>query len=134
MKVCRRVNFNAAHRLYRKDWSDEKNDAVFGKCNNPNFHGHNYIMEVWIEGDIDPETGYVIDLKILKDIIKEEIVERFDHRNLNLDCPEFENLIPTAENIILVSWNLLRSRLDKKFNLRLKLWETENNIFEYEGL
>ncbi|MGB1730405.1 MAG: 6-pyruvoyl trahydropterin synthase family protein [Crocinitomicaceae bacterium] len=134
MKVCRRVNFNAAHRLYRKDWSDEKNDAVFGKCNNPNFHGHNYIMEVWIEGDIDPETGYVIDLKILKDIIKEEIVERFDHKNLNLDCSEFENLIPTAENIILVSWNLLRSRLDEKFKLKLKLWETENNIFEYDGL
>jgi len=134
MKVCRRVNFNAAHRLYRKDWSDEKNDAIFGKCNNPNFHGHNYVMEVWIEGDIDPETGYVIDLKILKDIIKEEIVERFDHRNLNLDCSEFENLIPTAENIIRVSWNLLRSRLDKKFKLKLKLWETENNIFEYEGL
>ena len=133
MKVCRRVNFNAAHRLYRKDWSDEKNDAVFGKCNNPNFHGHNYIMEVWIEGDIDPETGYVIDLKILKDIIKEEIVERFDHRNLNLDCSEFENIIPTAENIILVSWNLLRSRLDEKFKLKLKLWETENNIFEYDG-
>jgi len=134
MKVCRKVNFNAAHRLYRKDWSDEKNDAIFGKCNNPNFHGHNYVMEVWIEGDIDPETGYVIDLKILKDIIKEEIVERFDHRNLNLDCSEFENLIPTAENIILVSWNLLRSRLDEKFKLKLKLWETENNIFEYEGL
>ena len=134
MKVCRRVNFNAAHRLYRKDWSDEKNDAIFGKCNNPNFHGHNYVMEVWIEGDIDPETGYVIDLKILKDIIKEEIVERFDHRNLNLDCSEFENLIPTAENIILVIWNLLRSRLDEKFKLKLKLWETENNIFEYEGL
>ena len=134
MKVCRRVNFNAAHRLYRKDWSDEKNDAIFGKCNNPNFHGHNYVMEVWIEGDIDPETGYVIDLKILKDIIKEEIVERFDHKNLNLDCSEFENLIPTAENIILVSWNLLRSRLDQKFKLKLKLWETENNIFEYEGL
>ena len=134
MKVCRRVNFNAAHRLYRKDWSDEKNDAIFGKCNNPNFHGHNYVMEVWIEGDIDPETGYVIDLKILKDIVKEEIVERFDHKNLNLDCSEFENLIPTAENIILVSWNLLRSRLDEKFKLKLKLWETENNIFEYEGL
>ena len=134
MKVCRRVNFNAAHRLYRKDWSDEKNDAIFGKCNNPNFHGHNYVMEVWIEGDIDPETGYVIDLKILKDIIKEEIVERFDHKNLNLDCSEFENLIPTAENIILVSWDLLRSRLDEKFKLKLKLWETENNIFEYEGL
>ncbi|RCL75173.1 MAG: 6-carboxytetrahydropterin synthase [Flavobacteriales bacterium] len=134
MKVCRRVNFNAAHRLYRKDWSDEKNDAVFGKCNNPNFHGHNYILEVWIEGDIDPETGYVIDLKILKDIINEEIVERFDHRNLNLDCSEFENLIPTAENIIMVSWNLLRSRFNEKFKLKLKLWETENNIFEYEGI
>ena len=86
MKVCRRVNFNAAHRLFRKDWSDEKNDSVFGKCNNPNFHGHNYILEVWIDGEIDPETGYVIDLKILKKIINTEIVERFDHRNLNLDC------------------------------------------------
>ena len=133
MKVCRRVNFNAAHRLFRKDWSDEKNDSVFGKCNNPNFHGHNYILEVWIDGKIDPETGYVIDLKILKKIINTEIVERFDHRNLNLDCPEFENLIPTAENIILVCWNLLRSSLDDRFHLRLKLWETENNIFEYDG-
>lgn len=133
MKVCRRVNFNAAHRLFRKDWSDEKNDSVFGKCNNPNFHGHNYILEVWIDGKIDPETGYVIDLKILKKIINTEIVERFDHRNLNLDCPEFENLIPTAENIILVCWNLLRSSLDDQFHLRLKLWETENNIFEYDG-
>ena len=133
MKVCRRVNFNAAHRLFRKDWSDEKNDSVFGKCNNPNFHGHNYILEVWIDGEIDPETGYVIDLKILKKIINTEIVERFDHRNLNLDCPEFENLIPTAENIILVCWKLLRSSLDDRFHLRLKLWETENNIFEYDG-
>ena len=133
MKVCRRVNFNAAHRLFRKDWSDEKNDSVFGKCNNPNFHGHNYILEVWIDGEIDPETGYVIDLKILKKIINTEIVERFDHRNLNLDCPEFENLIPTAENIILVCWNLFRSSLDDQFHLRLKLWETENNIFEYDG-
>ena len=133
MKVCRRVNFNAAHRLFRKDWSDEKNNSVFGKCNNPNFHGHNYILEVWIDGEIDPETGYVIDLKILKKIINTEIVERFDHRNLNLDCPEFENLIPTAENIILVCWNLLRSSLDDQFHLRLKLWETENNIFEYDG-
>ena len=133
MKVCRRVNFNAAHRLFRKDWSDEKNDSVFGKCNNPNFPGHNFILEEWIDGEIDPETGYVIDLKILKKIINTEIVERFDHRNLNLDCPEFENLIPTAENIILVCWNLLRSSLDDQFHLRLKLWETENNIFEYDG-
>lgn len=133
MKVCRRVNFNAAHRLFRKDWSDEKNDSIFGKCNNPNFHGHNYILEVWIDGEIDPETGYVIDLKILKKIINTEIVERFDHRNLNLDCPEFETLIPTAENIISVCWNLLRSSIDDRFDLRLKLWETENNIFEYDG-
>lgn len=133
MKVCRRVSFNSAHRLYRKDWSDEKNNSVFGKCNNPNFHGHNYVMEVWIDGDVDPETGYVIDLKILKNIINEEIVERFDHRNLNIDCTEFENLIPTAENIIMVSWKLLRAKLDENFKLKLKLWETENNIFEYEG-
>ncbi|MDG2153867.1 MAG: 6-carboxytetrahydropterin synthase [Crocinitomicaceae bacterium] len=133
MKVCRRVSFNAAHRLFRKDWSDEKNNSVFGKCNNPNYHGHNYVLEVWIDGEINPETGYVIDLKILKNIVNTEIVERFDHRNLNLDCPEFENLIPTAENIILICWNLLRARIEDKFQLRLKLWETENNIFEYSG-
>ncbi len=133
MKVCRRVNFNAAHRLFRKDWSDDKNEAVFGKCNNPNYHGHNYVMEVWIDGEVDPETGYVIDLKILKNIINTEIVERFDHRNLNMDCPEFEDLIPTAENIILTSWNILRARIEDKYELRLKLWETENNIFEYSG-
>jgi len=133
MKVCRRVSFNAAHRLFRKDWSDDKNHTVFGKCNNPNYHGHNYVLEVWIDGEIDPETGYVIDLKILKEIMNTEIVERFDHRNLNLDCPEFENLIPTAENIILTSWNILRARIEEKFQLRLKLWETENNIFEYDG-
>ena len=98
MRVCRRSNFNAAHRLYRPEWSDEKNQAIFGKCNNPNFHGHNYNLEVWIEGDIDPETGYVIDLKIVKDLVKLEIEERFDHRNLNLDCPEFVNIIPTERS------------------------------------
>ncbi len=134
MKVCRRVNFNSAHRLYRKDWSDKKNDEIFGKCNNPNYHGHNYVMEVWIEGDVDPETGYVIDLKILKKIIHDNIVERFDHKNLNLDIPEFKDLIPTAENIIKVSWNILRKELDQKYNLKLRLWETENNIFEYNGV
>jgi 6-pyruvoyltetrahydropterin/6-carboxytetrahydropterin synthase len=133
MKVCRRVGFNSAHRLYRKDWSEEKNNSIFGKCNNPNYHGHNYVMEVWIEGEIDPQTGYVIDLKILKEIIHQNIVERFDHKNLNLDCPEFENLIPTAENIILISWGILRENLDLNYKLKLKLWETENNIFEYEG-
>ncbi len=133
MKVCRRATFNSAHRLHHEDWSNERNTEVFGKCSNPNYHGHNYIIEVWIEGKIDPETGYVIDLKILKDIIKEEISERFDHRNLNLDCNEFKNLNPTAENIALVSWRLLRTRLDEKYKLTVKLWETENNVVECDG-
>ena len=133
MRVCRRATFNAAHRLFRKDWSDEKNNAVFGKCNNPNFHGHNYVLEVWIEGAIDTETGYVIDLKIVKDLIKNEITDRFDHKNLNLDCKEFLNLNPTAENIAVVCWNLLRSELDAKYELSIKLWETENNLVEYAG-
>ena len=133
MRVCRRATFNAAHRLFRKDWSDEKNSAVFGKCNNPNFHGHNYVLEVWIEGAIDTETGYVIDLKIVKDLIKNEITDRFDHKNLNLDCKEFLNLNPTAENIAVICWNLLRSELDTKYELSIKLWETENNLVEYNG-
>ena len=133
MRVCRRATFNAAHRLFRKDWSDEKNSAVFGKCNNPNFHGHNYVLEVWIEGAIDIETGYVIDLKIVKDLIKNEITDRFDHKNLNLDCKEFLNLNPTAENIAVVCWNLLREELDSKYELSIKLWETENNLVEYAG-
>jgi 6-pyruvoyltetrahydropterin/6-carboxytetrahydropterin synthase len=133
MRVCRKANFNAAHRLFRADWSDEKNQTIFGKCNNPNFHGHNYTLEVWIDGNIDPETGYVIDLKIVKDLIKSEIEERFDHRNLNLDCPEFANLIPTAENISVVCFNLLRTKLDSKYSLTIRLWETENNIVEYNG-
>jgi 6-pyruvoyltetrahydropterin/6-carboxytetrahydropterin synthase len=133
MRVCRRATFNAAHRLFRKDWSDEKNNAVFGKCNNPNFHGHNYVLEVWIEGAIDPATGYVIDLKIVKDLIKNEITDRFDHKNLNLDCNEFLNLNPTAENIAVVCWDLIRSKLDAKYELSIKLWETENNLVEYNG-
>ncbi len=133
MKVCRRATFNAAHRLFREDWSDEQNKDVFGKCSNPNYHGHNYVLEVWLDGKIDPETGYVIDLKILKNYIKEEITERFDHRNLNLDCAEFKDLNPTAENIALVCWRLLRSRLDSKYKLTVKLWETENNVVECDG-
>jgi 6-pyruvoyltetrahydropterin/6-carboxytetrahydropterin synthase len=133
MRVCRRSNFNAAHRLFRPDWSDEKNQEVFGKCNNPNFHGHNYTLEVWIEGEIDTETGYVIDLKLVKDLVKKEIEERFDHKNLNLDCPEFQSLIPTAENIAVVCYDLLRDKIDSKFKLTIRLWETENNIVEYNG-
>ena len=133
MKVCRRATFNAAHRLFREDWSDEQNKDVFGKCSNPNFHGHNYVLEVWLDGMVDPETGYVIDLKILKDFIRQEITDRFDHRNLNLDCSEFKNLNPTAENIALVCWRLLRARLDSNYKLVIKLWETENNMVECDG-
>ncbi len=133
MKVSRRATFNAAHRLFRSDWTDEQNSQVFGKCSNPNYHGHNYVLEVWLEGDINPETGYVIDLKTVKDVINSEISDRFDHRNLNLDCPEFAELNPTAENIALVSWNLLRAKLPMHLALTIKLWETENNCVEYAG-
>jgi 6-pyruvoyltetrahydropterin/6-carboxytetrahydropterin synthase len=133
MKVCRRETFNAAHRLFNPYWSDEKNLQVFGKCSNPNFHGHNYVLETWIEGPIDPETGYVIDLKELKNIIRNEVCERFDHRNLNLDCEEFKELKPSAENIAVVAWNLLRPHLDVRLNLWVRLWETENNVVEYDG-
>jgi 6-pyruvoyltetrahydropterin/6-carboxytetrahydropterin synthase len=107
--------------------------AIFGKCSNPNYHGHNYVLETWVDGPVDPETGYVIDLKILKDLLNSEVSERFDHRNLNLDCVEFKELKPSAENIAFVIWNLLREKLDDKFSLRVKLWETENNIVEYDG-
>ncbi len=133
MKVCRRETFNAAHRLNNPVFDDAKNDELYGKCNNPNFHGHNYVLEVWIEGEIDPETGYIIDLKILKDIINEEVLERFDHRNLNLDCPDFKNLIPTAENIAVVIWNHLRNRLPEKYKLEIRLWETAKNSVWYGG-
>ena len=128
IKVCRRSTFNSAHRLFRPDWSDEKNEAVFDKCNNPNYHGHNYTLEVWVSGEVDTETGYLIDLKIMKTIIQKEIIDRFDHRNLNLDCPEFEQLNPTAENIAAVIYKLMREAMDKKYELSITLWETENNI------
>lgn len=133
MKVCRRETFNAAHRLFRPDWSDQKNDEVFGKCNNPNFHGHNYVLETWVEGEVDSETGFLIDLKILKQMIQKEVTEKFDHKNLNLDCKEFQNIIPTAENMSIVFWNILRGKLDRRYKLTVKLWETENNICEYSG-
>jgi len=133
IKVCRRSTFNSAHRLFRPDWSDEKNEAVFDKCNNPNYHGHNYTLEVWVSGEVDTETGYIIDLKILKTIIQKEIIDRFDHRNLNLDCPEFEHLNPTAENIAAVIYRLMRQAMDKKYELSITLWETENNIVYFDG-
>lgn len=133
MKVCRRTTFNAAHRLFNPEWSDEKNREVFGKCSNPNYHGHNYVLETWVEGDVNPETGYVVDLKVLKEIINNEISERFDHRNLNLDCPEFANLKPSAENISIVIYNILRPFVDENCGLTIRLWETENNVVEYNG-
>ena len=129
--VYRKAHFNAAHRLYNPEWTFEKNEAVFGKCNNPNWHGHNYDLEVKVVGEIDPETGYVIDLKILKDIIKEQVTDRFDHRNLNLDTEEFKNLNPTAENIAVVCYNLIREKLDDKFELYIRLYETPRNFVEY---
>ncbi len=131
--VSRTAHFNAAHRLYRKDWDDQKNDAIFGKCNNPNYHGHNYEMIVHVTGQIDPETGYVIDMKVLKDIIKEEIEDAFDHKNLNLDVPDFKDLNPTAENIVVVIWNKIRKRLNQSLTLEVDLYETPRNFVRYRG-
>jgi len=131
--ISRKAHFNAAHRLYRKDWSDEKNDAVFGKCNNPNFHGHNYELIVSVTGDIDQETGYVIDMKELKDIIKIEVEDAFDHKNLNIEVPEFAELNPTAENIAVVIYNKIKPRLNPSFDLEITLYETPRNFVIYSG-
>ena len=133
MKICRRESFNAAHRLHNPEWNDEKNLEVFGKCSNPNYHGHNYTLDVWIEGEIDPITGMVINLKTVKDIIKKFILDEFDHRNLNLDCNAFKNLNPTAENIVWVIWKKLRNRLGEEFNLSVRLYETPRNFVEFNG-
>ncbi len=127
----RRAHFNAAHRLHNPTWSAEKNQEIFGLCNNPNYHGHNYELEVKVVGEVDPETGYLIDLKILKDIIYEEVEQRFDHKNLNLDTEEFRDLNPTAENICYVIWQKLRARLEDRFELTVRLWETPRNYVEY---
>ncbi len=132
--VSRKAHFNAAHRLYRKDWSDEKNAEVFGKCNNHNFHGHNYELIASVTGEVDPETGYVIDLKILSDLILEEVENAFDHKNLNLDVPDFSNLNPTAENIAIVIWNKLRKNLATSLDLEVTLYETPRNFVTYKGL
>lgn len=131
--VSRSAHFNAAHRLYRKDWTDEQNNAVFGKCNNPNYHGHNYELIVAVTGDIDPQTGYVIDIKILKDIIADEVETPFDHKNLNLDVPEFADLNPTAENIVVVIWNRIRRRIKQEHDLEVTLYETPRNFVSYKG-
>jgi 6-pyruvoyltetrahydropterin/6-carboxytetrahydropterin synthase len=129
--VIRREHFNAAHRLYRQDWSDEKNKATFGKCSLPNYHGHNYELEVKVIGEVDPVTGFVMDLKQLSDLINEKIVERFDHRNLNVDTEEFRQLNPTAENISVVIYNLLRPHIQPSLDLFIRLFETPRNYVEY---
>ena len=129
--VCRREQFNAAHRLFNPDWPDEKNERVFGKCNNPNFHGHNYELIVKLSGEPDPETGYVYDLKELSDLIKKSVLEKIDHKNLNLDVEEFKNLNPTAENIAVVIYNILREKIDTKLDIKIILYETERNFVEY---
>ena len=131
--VHRKAHFNAAHRLYRKDWSDEKNFEVFNKCSNPNFHGHNYELIVSLTGEIDNETGYVFDLGILKNHIKSEIEDAFDHKNLNLEVPEFKDLNPTAENICVVTYQKLRNLLPTNLDLEVTLYETPRNFVSYSG-
>ena len=131
--VSRKAHFNAAHRLYRKDWSDEKNNSVFGKCSNPHFHGHNYELIVHVTGNIDPETGYVMDMKILKNLIKSEVEDKLDHKNLNQEVPEFYDKIPTAENIVVFIFNALRPNLNSEHQLSVTLYETPRNFVSYSG-
>jgi len=129
--VSRKEHFNAAHRLYNPAWTDEKNDQVFGKCNNPHFHGHNYELMVTVIGEPEPDTGYVYDMKALSDMIKQHVLKHFDHKNLNLDTSYFKTLNPTAENIAIVIWRILRQQIDTQFDLKIKLYETERNFVEY---
>ena len=131
--VNRRAHFNAAHRLFRPDWSDEKNLAVFGKCSNPLYHGHNYEIVVSVTGEVDPVTGFVMDMKVLKDLIRTEIEDAFDHKNLNEEVPEFKILNPTTENIVVVIWNKLYAKIDKKNKLSVTLYETPRNFVSYSG-
>ena len=133
ISVTRRSHFNAAHRLHNPDWTDEKNVEFYGDCNNKNFHGHNYDLEVTITGEMNSESGYLIDMKELSDLIYKEIELKFDHKNLNLDTIEFKNLVPTAENISIVIWKILRTKIDKMFVLKIRLYETPRNFVEYSG-
>ncbi len=133
VSVFRKAHFNAAHRLQNPQWDDTTNRKVFGKCNLPNYHGHNYDLIVKVTGEVDPETGYVLDMKILSDLIELHVLEKFDHRNLNLDTEEFRNLNPTAENISVVIWNLLRPHLSSSLDLSIRLYETERNFVEFPG-
>jgi 6-pyruvoyltetrahydropterin/6-carboxytetrahydropterin synthase len=131
VKVSRREHFNAAHRLHNPAWTAEKNQQVFGKCNNPNYHGHNYELVVSLIGEPDPETGYVYDLKVLSDLIKENVLKKFDHKNLNLDTEYFKDINPTAENIAVMIWRILRQKIDSNLELKITLYETERNFVEY---
>ncbi len=133
VSVFRKEHFNAAHRLHNPSWSDEKNKAVFGLCNNPNYHGHNYELIVRLSGEPNPDTGFVYDMKRLSDLIRANVTSKFDHKNLNLDIDEFMNLNPTAENIAVVIYNILREKIEVKFDLKITLYETERNFVEYYG-
>ena len=135
MKVTihRKAHFNAAHRLFNPAWDDEKNKNVFGKCSNPNYHGHNYELIVAVKGEVDPETGFVLDMKILRKLIASEIEEKLDHKNLNIEVEEFKNLNPTAENIAIVIWNILRNHIEEKLELSVTLYETPRNFVIYSG-
>jgi 6-pyruvoyltetrahydropterin/6-carboxytetrahydropterin synthase len=129
--VYRREHFNAAHRLYNKDWSDTENTKVFGKCSLPHYHGHNYELEIKVTGEIDPKTGFVMDMKKLSDLTNAHVLQRFDHKNLNLDTVEFRELNPTAENIAIVIYDLLRPHIEKTLDLHIRLYETPRNFVEY---
>lgn len=131
--ISRKAHFNAAHRLHNAHWSEEQNTKIFGKCNNPHYHGHNYDLVVSVTGDIDPDTGYVMDAKILKDLIKSEVEVALDHKNLNIEVPEFKNLNPTAEYIAVVIWNKLKPHLDASHDLSVTLYETPRNYVTYNG-
>ena len=133
VKVSRQAHFNAAHRLYRADWSFDKNQEVFGLCNNPNYHGHNYELIVSVTGEIDPITGYVMDMKVLKDLIKSEVENAFDHKNLNLEVPEFKEMNPTAENIAVVIYHKLRPHIEADKDIEVVLYETPRNFVTYSG-
>lgn len=133
ISVTRKSHFNAAHRLNNPKWSVEKNREFFGLCNNENYHGHNYDLDVTVSGELDEESGYLIDMKELSTLIEIEIESRFDHKNLNLDTEEFKNLNPTAENIAIIIWNILRKKIDEKFTLKISLYETSRNFVEYSG-
>ena len=131
--VSRKAHFNAAHRLYRKDWTNSQNEEVFGKCANPHYHGHNYELIVHVTGSIDPATGYVMDMKVLKDLIKEKVEDQMDHKNLNEEVAAFSDLIPTAENMAVVIYNWLKPHIDKKHQLSVTLYETHRNYVSYSG-